>query len=139
MKRQTACLSLLVALLLVIGGGSLVAQAQVQVFQGYLCTAACGTKGIDSAGNDLTIHPEEHAVACMKECAYTGMGIMMKTAGSNRYAFFRFDPDGANLAQQILLSTKRDNGVTIEVKGSLKSDVIVVTAIRETVGLSVSY
>jgi hypothetical protein len=48
------------------------AGAQVtEVFRGFLCIVACGTAGYDPAGDDLTMSPGKHTVACMKECSYT--------------------------------------------------------------------
>ena len=132
MKKVSASVLMSMLVLIATGVSPLCAQSQAdQVFQGYLCTAACGTAGHDTSGNDLTTNPEKHTVACMKECAYTGMGIMMRLGGAEKYAFYRFDPSGQDRAKGILFSTVKDAAITIEVTGSLASGILTVRAIRE--------
>lgn len=108
-------------------------------FTGYLSDVLCGTSGyLDGyQGNEkfnLKVSPEKNNVMCllMDNCRKTGYGIFIKQ-GDGKYAFFKFDKKGSDMAFGEVLSKMKNNmdpAPKIEVKGSMKGDVIVITSIK---------
>ena len=123
---------------LALSAASFAAEKQT-VFTGYLSDVLCGTSGyLDGyQGNEkfnLKVSPEKNNVMCllMDNCRKTGYGIFVKQ-GDGKYAFYKFDKKGSDLAYTEVLSRMKnsmDPAPKIEVKGTLKGDTITVSSIK---------
>lgn len=100
-------------------------------YEGYLVDKFCGTAGTSKmdGSNEITA-PQEHTVACQIACAKGGYGVMVKDGVA--YKFMPFDAKGNELATQILKSTKKVKGPTVQIMGTLKNGVIEVSGMKET-------
>jgi hypothetical protein len=118
MKKTLFMLVILTALV------STAAYAAEKEYKGYISDVLCGSGGKDPAGNDLTINPEKHTLACMQapQCAASGYGIFIKDK-EGKYVFHKFDNKGSDMAKKkIIDSTKKKEGIMVAVKGDLQAD-----------------
>jgi len=99
---------------------------------GYLADVLCATNRKSAGGFDLTTTPEKHTVMCMNmpPCVKSGYGIFLKD-GAGRYAFFKFDGKGNELAKGLLGKTKRADNMSIKVAGKLVGDTFMVASLME--------
>jgi hypothetical protein len=118
MKKTTVLLVLLTALVCT------AAYAAEKEYKGYISDVLCGSGGKDPAGNDLTMNPEKHTLACMQapQCAATGYGIFIKDK-EGKYVFHKFDSKGSDMAKKkVIDAAKKKEGIAIAVKGDLQAD-----------------
>jgi len=130
-KKYNFIMVVMVAALLVVSLQA-VSFAMSHVQTGYLSDVMCAKNGESGGGFDLLKSPEKHTVACMKmpPCVKSGYGIFMKD-GAGRYAFFKFDAKGTELAKGLLDKTKKDDNVGIKVTGKLVGDTFMVESLME--------
>jgi len=109
-------------------------QINFGVFTGYLSDVKCAesNNGVTSDGINLKLHPEKHAVECMKtvQCAMSGYGLFIK-GDNGSYSFYRFDKNGIKLSKELLKKTVKKKGITVDVTGEMKDNIIYVADIRE--------
>ena len=118
MKKTTVMLVFLMVLV------STAAYAAGNEYKGYISDVLCGSAGKDPAGNDLTMNPERHTLACMQapQCAASGYGIFIKDK-DGKYVFHEFDKKGSDMAKKkIIDATKKKEGIEVVVKGDLQPD-----------------
>ena len=119
---------------------SVSAAEKQQTFTGYLSDVLCGSTGyLDGyKGNEkfnLSVSPEKNNVMClvMDNCKATGYGMFIKQK-NGKYKFYKFDKKGSDMAlKEILLPIKNqmEPAPYIEVKGSMKGNLITVTSIKK--------
>jgi hypothetical protein len=108
------------------------AEMQAMKYEGYMADVLCAERGTALDGTDMTMHPEKHTAACLKEpqCVASGFGIMIK-GKDDKYAFTKFDKKGAELALDLINKTRKKDAVMVEVTGQMKAGVINVETITE--------
>lgn len=100
------------------------AYAADKEYKGYLSDVLCGSAGKDPAGDDLTMHPEKHTLACMKAeaCMASGYGMFIKE-DKDKYVFHAFDKEGSDMAKKdIVDKTKKKDHIAVKVKGMMEPD-----------------
>ncbi len=104
------------------------------VWSGYLADKLCATtaNGISADGANMKTNPENHTVACLLQdpCVKSGYGIMLK-GKDGTYSFVKFDKQGDEKALALAKSTKRQNGMYVEVSGKKSKKSIIVSSIVE--------
>jgi hypothetical protein len=109
----------LILMILVIFSLSLLAAEKM--YTGYISDCACGIPGKDPDGNNLTMTPWKHTLACMKldSCMESGYGIFIPS-GKKMFAFYKFDPKGSDMAKmEIIEKTKKTSNIMVKVKGMI--------------------
>lgn len=105
-----------------------------QTYTGYLICQDCGLAGKCPKSNlDLTAHPEQHTLKCLKmaECIVSGYGISIKQS-DGKYKYYRFDGPGSTMAlDNVVYVTKRVDNLFVEVTGRLRGNTIAVVSIAE--------
>ena len=131
MKRfGVATAAVVLALVLVSCASAPSRSGSSMAYTGYLMDKACGTGGKGMDGSDVVNSPQDHTKECLVACEASGFGIAMKDG--NAYRFVAFDKAGSDLAQKTILDmTTKEKGIGIEVEGTMRDGMIVVTAIRE--------
>ena len=119
MKKGIAALigCLLVAGLL----GGTFAQGKKVTFTGYLLDQMCG------AGVKDTAKAAEHTKECalMDHCVAAGYGIFAEGK------FIKFDAGGNKKAKALFENSKKEKDILVIVEGTLNSDVLTVSALKE--------
>jgi len=130
-KKYKYKMAIVVAALLVVSLQT-VSFAMSNAHTGYLADVLCAKNGKSAANFNLLTNPEKHTVACMKmpPCVKSGYGIFMKD-GAGRYAFFKFDGKGTELAKELLDKTKRADNMSVKVTGELVGDTFMVESLME--------
>jgi sulfite exporter TauE/SafE len=78
------------------------------------------------------VEPEKDTLFCLKmnECEASGYGLAVK-ARDGKYQFCRFDEKGHELAKDTIAGSKKENGLSVVVKGTLTDSVLKVSSIEE--------
>jgi hypothetical protein len=104
------------------------------MYMGYLSDimSAETNNGIRRDGVNLKLHPEKHTVELMQSLpsALSGYGLFVK-GSDGVYSFYRFDKKGTNLSKDLLKKTKKKSGISVNVTGELKDNIIYVDSIQE--------
>ncbi len=109
---------------------SVLSTANILTFKGYVSDTACGLRGEDTEGHDLTVCPQRYAVDNLKENSNSGYGIFIPYKNDS-YRFLKFDNKGSAIVKLILEVTKKKRGIIVEAKGILANNMIIVSGMRE--------
>lgn len=87
---------------------------------------------MDKCCSEKTKDPSKHTRSCnlMESCAATGYGVMVKQADGS-YKFYKFDPKGDTLAANYLKKTKKEDNLTVTVKGTWNGKMLKVISLVE--------
>lgn len=121
MKKKTIA-SVVVILLVIIGGAFYFTNSQ-KTLNGYIIDKHCAEMDSD---------PSEETKMCltMESCAASGYGVSVKQ-NDDKYKFYLLDDKGQDLVKDIISKTKKEKGISIEVKGKIKGDSIQVAQVTE--------
>ena len=105
------------------------------VYNGYLTCQSCAQvkNGMAMDGVNISDHPENHTVHCLKmpACVASGYGVFMRSA-NNRYTFYPFDRKGSEQSyQQIVSKSLKKDHLLVTVTGKIQNGILVVNTIRE--------
>jgi len=104
------------------------------IYTGYLSDVMCAEQnnGVRRDGVNLKLHPEKHTVVWMKTLpsAMSGYGLFVK-GNDNAYLFYRFDKKGTTLSKDLLKKTKKKDGLSVQVTGEIKDNILHVVSIQE--------
>lgn len=116
---------LFAGLVLVLAGISVAARDSKSVkLTGYLIDNMCSGRASTEHGADKV---KAHGVKCMMmpKCAESGYALFANDK------LYKLDEDGNKKVAEILKSTKVDNGVQVEIEGTLDGDNLKVKSIKE--------
>ena len=97
-------------------------------YKGYLADKHCGT-GFTKSGDAKTAdakakkHPKDCVLS--DDCKASGFGLIFKGK------FHKFDDAGDKLALNYLNTTKKEDNLYVQVKGTMDGDAINVTAVKD--------
>jgi hypothetical protein len=100
-----------------------ISQAKPVAIKGILLDKMCSAKLMKS--KDPEAAAKAHTKKCAEECASSGYGVV----SGNKY--YLFDAKGNELAEAIIKSTNKTDGLGIEVIGTVNGDTINVQNLSE--------
>ncbi|MGE5313246.1 MAG: hypothetical protein ACM3Q4_00970 [Acidobacteriota bacterium] len=100
---------------------------ETKTVSGYLVDKMCASSMVKKSPDEAMARAAKHTRECAmeKDCAAAGYGVVSDGK------WIGFDAAGNEKAAAYLKSTHKEDHLLVEVKGTLKGDVLNVTSIRE--------
>ncbi len=107
-------------------GAAKVEKKPANMWHGYIVDAMCA-KGMAKNSETAMKKAMNHTRDCAlhEECASSGFGIFM----DGKYV--KFDASGDKMAKEMLVKSKTEKNIMVEVQGEMKGDVLAVASISE--------